>query len=140
MAVPLCIFLHESRFDRVFQALSLARAAQAMGRPAWLMLFYGALDAYVSGTWDDPASITRQASDEPWAARLARGFEMSEIPSLDELLETLRAGEPPLRVAACSASMQFLGLTAAQVQPKVDRIAGLATMLELADGAQVLYL
>ncbi len=139
MDAPLCIFLHDRRYDRVFQALSLARAAQAMGRPAWLMLFYGALEAYVSGTWDDPTSIARDAGDAEWAVRLVRGFEMSETPGLDELLATLRAGEPPLRVVACSASMRFLGLTAAEVQPKVDRIAGLVTMLEIAGDAQVLY-
>lgn len=100
---------------------SLAATAAASGRSVDLALFFGALDAWVADRWDDidPAP--------PLTAGKLAGVG---APLLSQMLGTARE-EGRLRLYACSASMRFLGLSAREVQERVDVIAGWQTFQEL---------
>jgi peroxiredoxin family protein len=135
------VFLHDARFDRVYQAVSLVATASRLGRRAYLCLFYDALAAYVQGSWDDPGTLTGDEWDAlPWRGAMARGFDALDAPSPTEMLNDARlAGNVTL--FACSTSVRVLGIEPAELMPRVDAIVGLATMLEAAgDDAQTLYL
>jgi len=127
----LLLLAHGHTWDRRFQISSLAAAAAASGVRVDVALFFGALDAWVRGQWDalDPAPpLDPEALDAVGAPRLA------------PLLEAARE-ESPLCLYACSASMRFLRLSTAQVQAKVDVIAGWQTFSKLAlEAGQVVTL
>lgn len=139
MSRPIIVFLHDARYDRVFQAVGLVATAARMGRPTILCLFYDALATFVQGTWDNVGATLTADASSPWRATLARAFELADAPSLYATLEaSRRAGT---RVFACSTSVRYLDLDAATVGARVDAIAGLATMLEAAgDDAQIIYI
>jgi peroxiredoxin family protein len=130
--------------DRVYQAVNILATEAGIGRTCYLFLFYHALGAFVAGEWDDldvapPAG--RPGDPPPWHNTLSRSFELSNAPSLYELLDRARRADGTLTVYACSNSTHYLGLEPADVKQRVDEIVGLATMLEISAGADpVLYL
>lgn len=119
----LLILAHGGTWDRRFQISSLAATSCAAGRPVHLVLFFGALDAWARGEWDrlDPAPPLTADTLGPVA------------PSLTEILDHARLAPAPgcLRLYACSASMRFLELPAAEVQERVDVIAGWQTFQKM---------
>jgi len=137
---PLAIFLHSGRYDRTQQALNLLLTAASSGRPCYLFLFYGALAGFMDGSWDHPDTIAEPDGGLGSDAVLQRAFELSDMPLPSELLEMVRREQGKLTVCACSASMKLLDLPSGEVSERVDHVAGLATMLEMADGAQTLYI
>jgi peroxiredoxin family protein len=140
MTAPLVIFLHSTSYDRLFQAANLLMTASSMGRKCYLFLFYGALATFVDGSWDDTTLDPGQA-DLDWGKTLARSFELSDAPSLYEVIDMARKEAGGLTICACSTSMNMLGLEPAVVRSRVDEIVGHATMLEIASRtSQVLYI
>jgi len=140
MTAPLVIFLHSTSYDRLFQAANLLLTASSMGRKCYLFLFYGALSTFVDGSWDD-ATLDPREADLDWGRTLARSFELSDAPSLYEVVDMARKEAGGLTVCACSTSMNMLGLEPADVRTRVDEIVGHATMLEIASQtSHVLYI
>lgn len=141
MEKPLAVFLHSSRYDRIFQAANLLLTASGMGRPCYLFLFYEALATFIDGTWDDiRISADLGANAPPWAESLQRGFDTLGSPSPYEILK-MAADEPGgLKVCACSTSTKLLGLEPSDVRKKVDEIFGLNTMLEIVADGEMVYI
>jgi|GEM_PF-443477 len=151
MSRPLSIFLHSAEYDRTYQAVNMARTALAMGRRVHLFLLYGALASFVAGTWDDVETIRGGDDREPggqgkkapatgWIDGMRRRFELSDTPSLYDLLEKARAGGGGVRVYACSASARFAGLAPRDLLGRVDDIVGLSTMLEISEQSESFYI
>jgi peroxiredoxin family protein len=142
MSSSFVVFLHSSRYDRVYQATNLLLTASAMGKQCYLFLFYEALATYMDHSWDDVENMTRDIAQPPgWARTLERNFELSGSPSLYEILDMAKKEAGGLKVCACSTSMKMLDLETVDVKKRVDEVIGLATMLELSsDTSQVFYI
>jgi len=144
MKPHLVVFLHSDRYDRLYQAVSMVLTASALGRACHLNLFYQALGSYVNGTWDNvniaPDSSGRAGSTD-FAQKMQKGFELSNFPSLYEMLEKAREESGGVKVLACTTSCKILDLDTAAVREKVDEVVGLPTMLRLAEEADhVIYI
>ncbi|UCG52724.1 MAG: hypothetical protein JSW58_04015 [Candidatus Latescibacterota bacterium] len=143
MNTSIAIFLHDHRYDRLYQAVSISLAATSMGWSCHLFMFYQALASYIDGTWDDIRAGDRAerpgqdalGSEPGWMTALRKGFDTSNIPSLYEMLERSRSGEGELKVYGCSASVKLLGLNLDDVRKRVDEVVGLPTMLAIAGNA-----
>lgn len=118
-APSLNILLISGERERALVALNLAGAARALGRPASLFLTGEAMARFAAGTQDAGALPPGQ-------------------PAIAESLAALRA--QGLRLYACSATVQMLGLDAAALAPRVDGIAGAASFLAEAATGQLLSL
>ena len=143
MSDPLVVFLHSSRYDRVYQAANLVLTASSMGQKSYLFLFYDALATFVAGEWDDTESIAAGKTAPPeWAVRMQRSFDLAGSPSLYDVLEMARKETGGLTVCACTTSARMLELEPAAItQRGVDEMVGLVTMLDIARSAHpVLYL
>jgi len=150
----LAIFLHDSRYDRLYQAVNLVMTASSMGWSCHLFLFFDALAAFMSDEWDEvniyePGEETSSSPDHPatsrntpgWLPRLQRNIELANFPSLYELLERAKDESGDLTVSACSTSVRLLDLDPKNVNKRVDEIIGLPTMLQIsAQVSQVLYI
>ena len=153
MSNSLAVFLHDSRYDRIYQAVNLVLTASSMGWSCHLFLFFGALGAYMADEWDevniyrpeqgalfspgDPAD--RSAPD--WLGQLQRNIELANFPSLYELLKRAKEESGRLSICACSTSVRLLGLDTNAVKKRVDEIVGLPTMLQIsAQADQVIYI
>ena len=110
----LLILAHGGTWDMRFQITSLAASVAAAGDRVEIGLFFGALDAWVEGRWDeiDPAPPLSSGR-----------IEALGLPPLSGMLAAGRE-EGLIRIYACSASSRFLGLDTARVQASVDALLG----------------
>jgi peroxiredoxin family protein len=148
----LVIFLHDSRYGRLYQAVNLLATASSMGRHCHLFLFWEALAGFLDGSWDTMEASAEEppgsSSDDSYEGkrlanlqRVQHGFELANIPSLYELLDAAVRDKGGVSVYACSASVRLLALDPAEVRKKVDEIIGLPTMLRIVSQAKhVLYI
>jgi predicted peroxiredoxin len=105
----LLILAHCGSWNMRFQISSLAASVAAVGE-----LFFGALDAWARGRWDE-------LDPEPPVS--AERLESLGMPPLSEMLAQGRE-DGLIRVYACSGSARMLGLETGQVQASVDAILG----------------
>jgi predicted peroxiredoxin len=110
----LFILAHGGTWDLRFQISSLAASTAAAGETVEIALFFGALDAWTRGRWDDL---------DPAPPVTTERLEALDLPPLSSMLAEGRASGA-IRLFACSASARFLGLELAAVQARVDAILG----------------
>lgn len=110
----LFILAHGATWEMRFQVTSLAASVAAAGDKVEVALFFGALERWVNGRWDDL---------DPAPPLTAEQVAAAQYPPLSEMLAPGRA-EGLIRVYACSASSRLLGLDTAAVQQRVDAILG----------------
>lgn len=110
----LLILAHGGSWDLRYQISALAASVAAVGERVDVALFFGALDAWVRGRWDEL---------DPQPPVTAERLESLDFPPLSELLAGGRE-EGLIRLYACSASARMLGLETARVQAAVDAMLG----------------
>jgi peroxiredoxin family protein len=110
----LLILAHGGSWDMRFQISSLAASAAAAGDRVDVALFFGALEAWANGRWDEL---------DPQPPLSAERLESFDMPPLSEMLQTGRE-DGLIRVYACSATARLLGLDLARVQDSVDALLG----------------
>jgi peroxiredoxin family protein len=110
----LLILAHGGSWDMRFQISALAASTAAVGERVDVALFFGALDAWVRGRWDEL---------DPQPPVSAERLESLAMPPLSEMLAAGRE-EGLIRFYACSASARMLGLDTAAVQASVDAFLG----------------
>src|SRR5215210_6756213 len=110
----LLILAHGGSWDMRFQISSLAASAAVGGDRVDIALFFGALDAWARGRWDEL---------DPQPPVSAERLESLGMPPPSEMLAQGRE-DGLIRLYACSASARMLGLEIAQVQASVDAILG----------------
>ena len=134
---PLVIYAHSDGFDRLYQVASIALTAAVSGRPVVVVLFFWALKAVVDGTADELV-FSASAPDAAEAAR--EKIAISNNPKPSDMLKMARESGR-LKLFACSASMQYMGLELEATRAAVDEVVGLSTILRLASQAgEVLYI
>jgi peroxiredoxin family protein len=110
----LLILAHGGSWDLRFQISSLAASVAAAGERVDVALFFGALDAWARGRWDEL---------DPQPPVTVERLESLDMPPLSEMLAAGRE-EGLIRFYACSASARLLGLETAQVAGAVDALLG----------------
>ena len=110
----LLILAHGGSWDLRFQISSLAASVAAAGERVDVALFFGALDAWARGRWDEL---------DPQPPLTAERLESLDMPPLSEMLAAGRE-EGLIRFYACSASARLLGLDTARVAAAVDALLG----------------
>ena len=126
------IFAHSGTYDKLYQIITLAITAAAMGRETYIFLFFWALRRFVNDEFD-----VKKLSDEfgEEGVRLSKRMQEINPVSLKEILNEVR-GMGNLKVYACTAAVKLMELEEAKVKSRVDDILGLTTILEMADGAE----
>ena len=98
----------------------------------------------MNGTWDEVniTSVPDEAAAPPeWLRNLERSFEVSNLPSLYDMIGKAREESGGLKIVACSTSCKVLDLDMSAVREKVDEIVGIPTMMQIVEKARhVLYI
>jgi peroxiredoxin family protein len=144
------IFLHSSRYDRLYQAVNLMLTASSMDWRCHLFLFFGALASFMEGSWDEVNILENEdgeridqknACTPAWMNGLQENLELANFPSLYSLVDKSRDQKIRARIYACSTSVRLLNLAPGEVKIRVDEIVGLSTMLQIAaDAKHVIYI
>jgi peroxiredoxin family protein len=126
----LAILLTSGTLDKIVSACYLAASGVAMGRSVKLFLSWESLLRLSEGSLGE-APLPETSILEPTAVRAA----MSGQPGPDQLLSDLRVAG--LKIYACTATMNMLGLSEKELASKVDDFSGATAFLALAEDSQV---
>jgi peroxiredoxin family protein len=133
----MALVLFSGTDDKLTAAAVMAAGAAALGRPVHIFLQYWALDAFradrihadhglvpeAGAAGAAAVRALREAGQAPWYETMARAKELGGV-----------------EIAACSLSMDLLGISEADLDDLVDGVEGVtAFYLEAGDG-QMLFI
>jgi len=133
---PLSLVLFSGTDDRLDSATMLIAGAAASGRSVHVLLQYWALDAFRSDSIRKDHGISAEAGPEG-AAMLGRWQEQNPVHWSDTLRQVKAMG--PVRIMACSLSMDMLDLSPDDLDPMVDGVEGIASFWAEAGGGSVMF-
>ena len=124
--------LSTGEVERLYSGLSVLVSTASEGRPAAALAAFGALDLLL-----DPDLLRRAQEPEAtpslsWAGRERFASSLVELRELAFELEALA-------VYACSASVDAMGLTAADVEKRFDGVLSTPRFLRQVEGARLLF-
>jgi peroxiredoxin family protein len=133
---PISLVLFSGTDDKLHAAATIVAGASAMGRPVNMLVQFWALDAFCTdhialdhglafdavrpGSTRTTATATRSL---PWAETFRQAKELGEV-----------------RIRACSASMDYLGIRPEQLDPLVDDVCGIASFFLDADSGPLVFI
>ncbi len=130
MAGRVVFFVQSATFEAAFQLASLAVTAAAMGDEVHVVFAFDALRHLQRGSFGRP-----QGQKE--SAESARAEELG-VPTPLRMLEEARA--LGVRLIACDTTVKICGLTARELEGRLDEVMGLASIWRLTEGARTLSL
>jgi hypothetical protein len=129
---PLAAVLSTGEPERLYSGLSLLVSAASDGVPCLGLAAFGALDLLLDPDLGRRAQEPAATPSLAWAGRETFGR------SLAELRDTALALEE-LRVFACAASVETMGLTASDVEGRLAGVLSTPRFLREAAGARLLF-
>ena len=118
--------------ERLYSGLSVLVSAAADGSPCAALAGFRALELLLD------ENLARRAGDPDATPELSWEGRDTFARSLAELRDTARDLDN-LTIHACSASVETMALTAADVEGRLDGVKSTPRFLRDADGAQLLF-
>nr|WP_290668560.1 DsrE/DsrF/DrsH-like family protein [Ardenticatena sp.] len=148
----LAIIVSKGTLDMAYPGLVLANAARMLGIEVKLFFTFWGMDVINEKTVDhlkvapvgNPAMHMPQlAGVLPGATDLAttmmkKQMEKLDFPPVREFLEMVH--DAGAEIYACQMAADMMGLTKEDLVPQVDDIVGAMEFLEMAEGAQILFI
>ena len=131
----LALILHSSSYDRLYQGMSCALAALALGREVKLFFTYWALE-----TLRKDASNALVLDEEANAHKkiLEKNLKEGHMQKISELY--VQAKTMGAKFYACTQSMGLLNISRDELVKEVDKSMGLTTFLVEALEDQILFI
>lgn len=129
----MALIINSPSFDRVSYALSIAAMSAAQMKEVYVLFTYGALRRLVK----DQTDIVGNETDEWIRSDIITGLSNNSIHKISEMIFHLKGFGG--RIYACTAAMTFHQLVKTDLIDEVDDTTGIATFLEITDGATILY-
>jgi peroxiredoxin family protein len=148
----LLVILSKGTLDMVYPAFMIATTGAAMGKEVHMFFTFWGMNALNSKT---VASLKVAPVGNPgmpvpnilgmipgmtaMATRMMKGkIEKAKMPPIPEMIKT--AKELGVKIHACSSTLDVMGISKEMLIPEVDDIVGAATMLELGEGGQIIFI
>lgn len=131
------VFAHNGTYDKLHQVATLGLTAAAMGKDVIIILLFWTIKKLAEGKIDDIDFPPEYAASGDEVARL---LKEKKVPKISEMLaEAKLVGT--LRVIACSAGLEYMGVDGETVSKGVDEILGLPAIISLtADAETTLFI
>jgi len=148
----LMIILSKGTLDMVYPAFMIATTAATMGKDVHMFFTFWGMNAVTKKT---SANLKVAAVGNPglpmpnilgmipgmtsMATGMMKGrIVKAKIPSIPEMIAT--AKDLGVKLHACSTTLEVMGTTKEMLIPEVDDIVGAATMIELSEGGQIIFI
>ena len=137
MEEPLNLVLFSGTDDKLQAAAVLAAGAAALGRPVNVFLQYWALDAFRRDRSDRDPGLAPEAGGEG-------RVHVDDLRAAGQVgwAEVMRQAKDlgAIDIAACSLSMDLLGIGEADLDPLVDGVEGITAFYLNAGDGQLLFI
>ncbi len=126
------IYAHNATYDKLHQVATIALTASAMGKDVAVVLLFWTIKKLAEGKLDD---IDFPPEYHRYHDEVARLLAERKVPQISEMFdEAKKVGK--LRLIACSAGLEYMGVDADAVAKQVDEVMGLPAILAMAAGAE----
>jgi len=146
------IILSKGTLDMVYPAFMLATTGAAMGKEVHMFFTFWGMNAVTKKTYANlkvapvgnpglpmPNILGMIPGMTSMATRMMKGkIAKAKVPSVPEMITT--AKDLGVKLHACSTTLEVMGTTKEMLLPEVDDIVGAATMFELSEGAQIIFI
>ena len=129
----LALIVESGTLDKLYCAFILGSTATSMGWEAHLYFTFWGLQAIVKGAMEKAELPTDyKQMEKPMRERL----KDMKYPTPYDLLKRMK-NSGLLKIYACTPTMEMFGIKRESLIPEVDEMAGAATFLNIAAGADV---
>ncbi len=126
------IFAHNATYDKLHQVATLGLTAAAMGKDVVIVLLFWTIKKLSDGRLDEVDFPPEYGTAGDEVRRLLRE---KKVPKITEMLhEAKLVGS--LKLIACSAGLEYMGVDPEKVSKGVDEVMGLPAILSLTAGAE----
>ncbi len=132
---PISLVLFSGTDDKLHAAATIVAGAAALDRPVNVLVQFWALDAFRTDHIDLDHGLAFEAVRP---GRVPLPSSADALPWAETLRQAKKLGEVSIR--ACSASMEYLGIERAQLDPMVDDVCGIASFFLDADTGPVVFI
>lgn len=131
------IFAHNATYDKLHQVATLGMTAAAMGKNVIIVLLFWTIKKLAEGKIDQIDFPPEYAES---AEEVARLLKEKKVPKISEMLQDAKH-VGTLRLIACSAGLEYMGVDSSAVEQNVDEVLGLPAILSLtADAETTLFI
>jgi peroxiredoxin family protein len=126
------LFAHNATYDKLHQVATLGLTAAAMGKDVIVILLFWTIKKLAEGKFDQIDFPLEYAGS---TAEVARLLKEKKVPKISEMFEEAKlVGK--VRIIACSAGLEYMGVDGEVVAKKVDEVMGLPAILALTADAE----
>jgi len=147
----LLIILSKGTLDMVYPAFMMATTGATMGKEVHMFFTFWGMNAINKKTYGSMkvAPVGNPGMPMPnilgmipgmtaMATRMMKGkIEKAKVPSIPDMVKM--AKDLGVKLHACSTTLNVMGVSKDMLIPEVDDIVGAATMLELGEGGQIIF-
>lgn len=126
------LFAHNATYDKLHQVATLGMTAAAMGKEVIVVLLFWTIKKLAEGNIDQIDFPPEYAASADEVARL---LKEKKVPKISEMLQDAKH-VGTLRLIACSAGLEYMGVESGAVERHVDEVMGLPAILSLTADAE----
>jgi peroxiredoxin family protein len=126
------IFAHNATYDKLHQVATLGMTASAMGKDVIIVLLFWTIKKLAEGKIDQIDFPPEYAES---AEEVTRLLKEKKVPKISEMFQDAKQ-VGTLRLIACSAGLEYMGVDASAVERNVDEVLGLPAILSLTAEAE----
>ena len=148
----LMVILSKGTLDMVYPAFMIATTGATMGKDVHMFFTFWGMNAVTKNTYANlkvapvgnpglpmPNILGMIPGMTSMATRMMKGrIVKAKVPSIPEMIKT--AKDLGVKLHACSTTLEVMGTSKDMLIPEVDDIVGAATMLELGQGGQIIFI
>jgi peroxiredoxin family protein len=126
------LFAHNATYDKLHQVATLGLTAAAMGKEVIVILLFWTIKKLAEGKFDQ-IDFPPEYADS--AEEVATLLKEKKVPRISEMFEEAKlVGK--VRIIACSAGLEYMGVDGEAVAKRVDEVMGLPAIISLTADAE----
>lgn len=126
------LFAHNATYDKLHQVATLGLTAAAMGKDVIVILLFWTIKKLAEGKLDQIDFPPEYSGSAEIVARL---LKEKHVPTISQMFEEAKlVGK--VRIIACSAGLEYMGVDGEAVSKQVDEVMGLPAILSLTADAE----
>jgi len=129
----LAIIVESGTLDKLYCAFILGSAATSMGWEAHFYFTFWGLQAIVKGAME---KAVLPGDYKHMETQMRERLKQMKYPTPYDMLKRMKSSGL-LKIYACTPTMEMFGIKREDLIPEVDELAGAATFLNIAAGADV---
>ena len=126
------LFAHNATYDKLHQVATLGLTAAAMGKDVIVILLFWTIKKLAEGKFDQIDFPPEYSASAEIVGRL---LKEKQVPTISQMFEEAKlVGK--VRIIACSAGLEYMGVDGEAVSKQVDEVMGLPAILSLTADAE----